>query len=348
MDSYHSGVSCKQFDYEVFWKNYPGPKKHLSNEIHQNIAFRLSDAFTKFFSKDSKNQKPRYKSIGRYRSFTYNGYKHGFNFGSNFVRGTVIGEVKAKITRPFFGKPKTLTIRKCKDGLYYAFLQFDVTSISKQNNIDRKFAVGIDLGMKKLVQMSNGFFIKRPWFVTNFYNQKMDKLTRCRLFRKTKDSKNWEKARLKYTKVCQKMKNQRLDYYFKIAYMLANNYQYVVCEDLCVSDMKHGKHFAPEAKEKIDLYGFYEFIEILNHMCNKYSSQLIKVDPRNTTQLCCVCGKTVRKTLDDRVHICPVCGLTVDRDLNAALNILHRGLGGRSTVGTTESIKLVELSVPEL
>ena len=173
-------------------------------------------------------------------------------------------------------------------------------------------------------------------------------MTRRRLFNKVRGSKNWEKARVKYTKFCQKMKNQRTDHHFKVAHYLTHNYIFIICEDLCVTDMKRGKQLSKEAKAKIDLYGFYDFLEILKHMCRKYSSILIKVDARNTTQECCSCGSTVHKTLQDRMHICPVCGLTIDRDLNAARNILQRGVGGRSTVGTTGSIKLVEIYIPGL
>lgn len=53
---------------------------------------------------------------------------------------------------------------------------------------------------------------------------------------------------------------------------------------------------------------------------------IVLVDPRNTSQMCSGCGRIVHKELSDRVHYCPYCKLTMDRDLNASLNILHRGL----------------------
>jgi transposase len=33
------------------------------------------------------------------------------------------------------------------------------------------------------------------------------------------------------------------------------------------------------------------------------------------------------KDLSVRVHVCPVCGLVLDRDVNAARNILRKGIG---------------------
>jgi transposase len=43
-------------------------------------------------------------------------------------------------------------------------------------------------------------------------------------------------------------------------------------------------------------------------------------------QECSGCGEIVPKDLSARIHNCPHCGLKLDRDLNAALNILGRGL----------------------
>ena len=55
--------------------------------------------------------------------------------------------------------------------------------------------------------------------------------------------------------------------------------------------------------------------------------QVIFVNPRNTSQICSRCGYYVAKDLGVRVHSCPACGLHSDRDINAAINILNRGLG---------------------
>ncbi len=52
----------------------------------------------------------------------------------------------------------------------------------------------------------------------------------------------------------------------------------------------------------------------------------IQVDPRNTSKLCSRCGELVEKRLSDRTHTCAKCGLVLDRDVNAAINILQRGL----------------------
>jgi putative transposase len=55
--------------------------------------------------------------------------------------------------------------------------------------------------------------------------------------------------------------------------------------------------------------------------------ELVKVNPRNTSQACSGCGESVRKSLARRWHSCPSCGCELDRDHNAAINILNKGGG---------------------
>ena len=71
--------------------------------------------------------------------------------------------------------------------------------------------------------------------------------------------------------------------------------------------------------------GWGSFIDILSAVAVKRGKQVLKVDPRNSSQNCCVCEEVVPKTLAERVHNCPRCG-SWDRDLNAAIEILKRGL----------------------
>lgn len=56
------------------------------------------------------------------------------------------------------------------------------------------------------------------------------------------------------------------------------------------------------------------------------TKKVIKVDPRNTSQLCSGCDEIVKKDLNERNHSCNTCGLEIDRDINASINILNRGL----------------------
>ena len=55
--------------------------------------------------------------------------------------------------------------------------------------------------------------------------------------------------------------------------------------------------------------------------------QLTAVNPVNTSKTCSGCGAVNKEKLAEyRIFRCPNCGLEMDRDLNAAINILNKGL----------------------
>lgn len=64
----------------------------------------------------------------------------------------------------------------------------------------------------------------------------------------------------------------------------------------------------------------------LRYKAESAGGRVIEVSPHMTSQTCSGCGTVVRKSLAERTHECPSCGLVVDRDVNAARNILARGL----------------------
>jgi transposase len=65
----------------------------------------------------------------------------------------------------------------------------------------------------------------------------------------------------------------------------------------------------------------------LTYMAKMSEGVTAFVNPRDTSQLCSGCGERVEKDLAVRVHVCPYCGLVLDRDVNAARNILRKGIG---------------------
>src|SRR5438105_10692394 len=63
----------------------------------------------------------------------------------------------------------------------------------------------------------------------------------------------------------------------------------------------------------------------LAYKAEEAGRQLVKVDPRGTSQRC-PCGARVPKKLSDREHVCTACGLIGKRDHVSAMEILRLGL----------------------
>lgn len=69
-----------------------------------------------------------------------------------------------------------------------------------------------------------------------------------------------------------------------------------------------------------------QFVQQLEYKAEDAGTQIIFVNPKDTTKICSACGKLTNKELSDRIHECSWCGLDMDRDLNASKNILRIGM----------------------
>jgi putative transposase len=109
----------------------------------------------------------------------------------------------------------------------------------------------------------------------------------------------------------------------------------IAYEDLNVKGMVKNRHLAKSITDA----GWSTLRRWLDYFGYKYGKITLAVSPHNTSQNCSNCGEKVQKSLSTRTHICQDCGFVEDRDINAAINILQKGL---STVGHTGSYKLGE------
>jgi putative transposase len=137
--------------------------------------------------------------------------------------------------------------------------------------------------------------------------------------------------------------NQRRDFAYKTARSIVNKYERIVVEDLRIDGMRRNRCLS----KSIGDAGWGILRSALTYMAKLSEGVMAFVDPRDTSQLCSGCGRLVRKGLDVRVHICPFCGLVLDRDVNAARNILRKGIGmvrAESTpVGEVSSTQLSDV-----
>ncbi|MBM5805696.1 MAG: IS200/IS605 family element transposase accessory protein TnpB, partial [Candidatus Verstraetearchaeota archaeon] len=141
--------------------------------------------------------------------------------------------------------------------------------------------------------------------------------------------RNWFKSKQILAAAHERVANTRRDFHHKLSFRLAHKYSMIAVEDLSLKELIERP--CQHLNRSIHDAGWSSFVMKL---CNKAESagcRVVKVEPGGTTQECSGCGRTVPKTLKDRIHNCP-CGLSIDRDLNASINILNR-----ATVGHTES-----------
>ena len=338
--------TLSRYDYNNLSKNFEKPDYPIYSQVIQNVGARLADAFSRFFNKKLRNSKPKFKSIKKFRSFTYP-QSSGFSLDpkNKRIRLGKFGKVKAVFTREITGTPKSCTIKKFPCGHYYAFVVVEETENSRIIPVHQRTRVGIDLGVSRFFTTHDGKYFESP----RFLRRNLEKLARAqrKLSRKKIGSKNREKARLRVARLHEKVKNVRRDHHFKVAHHLVTNYDQVVYEDLETSKMFKKKYESKQRRALRDV-ALSEFLEVLDWMGCKYSCEITKVPPEYTSQMCSGCGTVVKKDLSVRTHSCPHGGLVTDRDINAAINILNRGnkVPGGTTGGvmaTATTPMLVEL-----
>ena len=142
--------------------------------------------------------------------------------------------------------------------------------------------------------------------------------------------KNWQKCRHTLSLVNMKMHDKREDDIQKITAYLVKHYDLIVIEDLQVSNLMKNHKLA----RAIANASWARFRQVLAYKCKMYGKKLIVVPPAYTSRICSNCGKknpafqhmSTNQWLSVREWECPFCHAHLDRDINAAKNILKRGL----------------------
>ncbi|NMC58054.1 MAG: transposase [Candidatus Methanofastidiosa archaeon] len=157
------------------------------------------------------------------------------------------------------------------------------------------------------------------------------------LSRKIRGSNNWYKAKRKLSNLYEKIQNQRRDYTHKLSHFLVTYFDQIAIEntDNQVVNIFLRGHWNDNNS--------YELIRELEYKSDWYDREFVKVDPRNTSKTCNICGYVKDDLrLDDKLWFCPVCQVEHDRDVNAALNIEKIAFEGRNC--PSEGTPLFELS----
>jgi len=328
----------------------------LGSQALQETVRRVDRAFKSFFRRVKAGEKPgypRFKAFGRFDSFTYPavaGWKLlALDDGKGMLSISNLGHIKLRGTcrANLLGlKRKQLsccTIRRNR-GKWYATITYSasISILVRPVAEDPDSMTGIDAGLSALAVFADGTEISRIRHLNK--SLKQIKAAQRDVSRKQKGSNNRRKAVRKLARIHERVANQRKDYLEKESAKIVSSYQFVAIEDLSVKKMmepggarKRGLNRSM-ADASLGL-----FLNLIASKAGEAGCNVVKVNPRGTTQCCSRCGIRVPKNLSHRVHSCPECGLVMNRDHNAAINILFRGLAlaGREPTELWRDARLV-------
>ena len=215
-------------------------------------------------------------------------------------------------------KVKSITLNKEPNGKFYLSVLIDkpLRQVPQSSSM-----VGLDLGIKDFAVTSDGQVIENIHFKKN-EESRLKRLQR-QISKKVVGSKNREKARLRFAKLNEKIRNRKLNFLHDVTNHLIDENQVIVMEDLNVKGMVRNHKLA----ESISEVNWGEFRRILTYKAAWHGRQLVFIDRfYPSSKRCNHCGYINKGlTLKDRQWVCPECGSLIDRDYNAALNILEEG-----------------------
>ncbi|MCQ2071223.1 MAG: transposase [archaeon] len=350
---HQDGRICSQFDLNRFcgdmWRRNMWLHTIYNNCMFETAA-RAKQAFEKCRDNSKKRKRdsgcrqfPRYRRLGQFTSFGYLS-KTGFRIYDaddngklkRYVEmGKMPGRVRGRNMQEIIGTPKTLRIHVKDYGThkaYYCSSSIElpegygegIFDIEELLGLKERVPIGIDLGLGHVAFFSDGTVFDNP----HTFAKEIEEFRK--LSRKLTESKGTPreaKARSKMVHKYERNNNIKTELKNSIVNRAVYDHDLVFIEDLSLGQMRA----RAKGKAMIHSYNDASLGKIIDGLCRKSQKtqcSVVKVDPRNTSQLCSGCGAMVRKDLRERVHRCPKCGFTADRDFNASLNIRDRGLAG--------------------
>ena len=321
----------------------------------------LEKAFKKFFKEHTGY--PRFKrkkdnegsfyiggdqcklSFANTNSKAFKKIPHNERMKHQYFKVPNLGCVKMTECVRFNGKINGVVISQ-EGGKFYASFSMEISEeeykrTHPHSTNEKHGAIGIDLGIKNTMALSNGVAINNPKPLAKFQrtitrlSRQLDKRVHARTkqerLKGVAKSNNYRKMSVRLAKAQARVANIRRDYLHKVTTALTCTYSEVAMEDLNAKGMMKNHKLA---KALADV-SFGKIKELLKYKAAYNGSKLVQADRfYASSQLCSNCGYQYKavKDLKIRKWTCPQCGTVHDRDHNAAKNIL--GLVSHKSVGT--------------
>ena len=317
----------------------------------QILSEDLDNAFKRFFKKQSGF--PKFKSRKNKQSYTSRCQRQSIHPVSRHK--IFITKLKEVRIQPYIirGTIKRATISQTPSGKYFISLAIEQEIADKEQTGK---AIGIDLGLRNIANLSNGRKFKSLHFKEldrqialwqRKYSRRLAKAKRrylkdlheiktqrngygfineYELYRNLEPSerRGVQQARKRIAKLYEKKANKRKDYLQKLSTELINKYDFIAFENLNVKGMQKNHKLS----RAISNQGWRIFVGMCEYKSAWHNKIVIKVKPAYTTQTCYDCGYV--RTGDEKLNlgvkrwVCTNCGVIHDRDINAARNILNK------------------------
>jgi len=317
-----SGMSLKKQFNAIKKDKFPWTRE-VTKYAAQQPFIQLQSAWKRFFDPKLKNRKPQFKKKNKSADSFYIGGDH-LKIQDKKICIPKLGFVRLKENLRFKGKINSATISRTADR-WFVSIQVKIEGKTFKKCVAER-GVGIDLGINRMVTMSDGIAIDSPKPLKKYLRKlKKDQRVMAKKIRAAKkdkrkisESKNFRKQKNKIAKIHMKISNIRKDATQKVTSFVTNNYLHISIEDLQVSGMIKNHNLA----RAISDIGFGEIRRQLEYKAKIRGNTIYVADRFFPSSKTCSNCKEIRQDLKlkDRIFKCR-CGNEMDRDLNAAINL---------------------------
>jgi len=298
-------------------RRYSWLKEYDSLALQQAVI-NLDKAFANFFNKKLKARSPVFKSKhGKQSSYHPNG-----KVLTDAVRLPKIPAIRANIHREIVGKISSITITRNAAGKYSASILADDGQEAAAKPICITAVSGYDLGLSHYLIGNGGGKVANPRHLVNAYRRlRRDGKA---VSRKKPGSANRRKARLRLAAQHERVANARADFQHKLYRKIIDENQAVIVETLKSANMMKNRRLARHIGDA----AWSGFVAKLAYKAESAGVHLVKLDQWfASAKICHCCGhKMPEMSLKVLEWKCPGCNADHDRDINAAINIQHKGI----------------------
>jgi len=233
-----------------------------------------------------------------------------------------IGGVRMVKHREVRGKAKTVTVKKYRNGEWYAIIAVEMKEPKAMAPKEIRNPVGADSGLADFIYLSDGLHVESPKLIKR--HERRIRRAQKVLSRRKRGSKNRKRAKLLPAGRWQDYNNAKGDWQWNLAKALAGKYGLIAYENLAVSNVMKN-HSLAKAIQDASWSGFWNKV---GWKAKQNGALTVAVDPKYSTQECPLCHANHKVALSERTFVCPLCGYTAQRDFKAGVIILQRALVG--------------------